>query len=487
MSIMVISSMLVASCLLIFFEHSKFTVPFVITLAILLSAIIALIIYFLMKTMGHKLLFISQHDPITQLPNRAYFFDYLSKYLEKDDNELPFAIMTIGIDRFPQINQALGYQIGDRLLNHVAQRLEKELTQVQMLARLASNVFIVIVPEITPQNYQPLADKVMDIFSTPFSVYTVQIDIDVLIGFSFYPQDDISAAPLIQKADLALYAARYDVDRIDIYQQNKDPHHRNKISLMSELRDGINQNEFRVFYQPKVDLTKGHITQVETLIRWFHPRRGDMCPQDFIPLAEETGHLKNLTFWLLEKGIIQCRAWEQAGTPLGVSVNLSVKDLLNRKLPDYVAALIKEHQLTPSLLTLEITESAFMREPKSAITASGKLLHLGVNLSIDDFGTGFSSLSYLKQLPVNELKLDKSFIQDILHVERDAKIVESTINMGHTLGMHIVAEGVSDESTLNMLKDLKCDLGQGFYFAEPLPIEALTAWLSTSPWGFSKN
>ncbi|MBS0286639.1 MAG: bifunctional diguanylate cyclase/phosphodiesterase [Proteobacteria bacterium] len=429
-----------------------------------------------------KLLVQSTYDAVTELPNRINFFNALTQHLLKYPT-MPFAIIAIGIDRFPQINQALGYQIGDRLLNHVAQRLKANLNEASMIGRLASNVFIVLAPEVTNQNFKKYYEKIMEIFSQPFSVYTVNIDLDVLIGFSFYPTDGNAAAPLIQKADLALYAARHSVDRFECYQENKDPHHRNKISLMSELREGLTQNEFQIFYQPKVNLNKGHITQVEALIRWFHPTRGEMSPDSFIPLAEETGHLKNLTLWLLENGIKQCRLWEEQKLSLGVSINLSVKDLLNKKLPIYIGSLIKEHKLDPTLLTLEITESAFMREPHVAIDATRKLIQLGVNLSIDDFGTGYSSLSYLKKLPVNELKLDKSFTQDIVHTERVAQIVQSTIRMAHTLGMTVVAEGVSDEKTVNLLKHFSCDLGQGYYFSQPLSIKDFEAWLATSPWG----
>lgn len=424
----------------------------------------------------------SQYDPITQLPNRPYFFNYLNRVLENNESKA-FGVMTIGIDRFPQINQALGYQVGDRLLNHVAQRLKSQLSEAQIIARLASNVFIVLIPGLNQKNYNEVVDKVMEVFSTPFSVYTVQIDLDVLVGMSFFPIDGIQAAPLIQKADLALYAARFSVERCEFYQENKDPHHHNKISLMSELREGLGQNEFQVFYQPKVNLTSNKVTQVEALIRWFHPTRGEMTPDQFIPLAEETGHLKKLTLWLLEKSIIQASTWQAQSLRLGASVNLSVKDLLNKQLPEYISGLIKDHHLNPELLTLEITESAFMREPESAILATKKLIQLGVNLSIDDYGTGYSSLNYLKKLPVNEIKLDKSFTQDILQHERVAHIVQSTIRLGHSLGMQVVAEGVNDEDTLNMLKQFGCDMGQGFYFSQPLPLDDFSKWLTTSRFG----
>lgn len=435
-----------------------------------------------LKAHEQALLLQSNYDAVTELPNRLSFFKALTQQLQQNPTQ-PFAIVAIGIDRFPQINQALGYQIGDRLLNHVAQRLKTDLEEGVLIGRLASNVFIVLALEVTPQNFKPYYDKIMAVFSNPFSVYTVNIDLDVLIGFSFYPDNGSASAPLIQRADLALYAARHSVERYECYQENKDPHHRNKISLMSELREGLTQNEFQIFYQPKVDLNKGHTTQVEALIRWFHPLRGEMPPDTFIPLAEETGHLKHLTLWLLEKAIHQCSLWDRQKISLGVSINLSVKDLLNKKLPVYINGLIKEHNLNPRLLTLEITESAFMREPQVAVDATQKLIQLGVNLSIDDYGTGYSSLSYLKKLPVNELKLDKSFTQDIANTERVAQIVQSTIRMAHSLGMTVVAEGVGDEKTANLLKHFTCDFGQGFYFSQPLSLKDFENWLANATWG----
>ncbi len=469
----------------LYFYWDHFTLHFLIISTVLMVTFLTMSTVLFFNKLSKAFNFQSKHDPITALPNRTYFFEYLTQHLQKNSIE-PFATVTIGIDRFPQINQALGYQIGDRLLNHVAQRLKSDLPQAQVLARLASNVFIALVPTLTPKNYHAFVEKIMAVFSTPFSVYTVQIDLDVLVGLSFFPNDGTNAAQLIQKADLALYAARYSADRCEYYQISKDPHHHHKISLMGELREGLAQNECQVFYQPKVNLKNNQVTQVEALIRWFHPIKGEMDPSEFIPLAEETGHLKKLTFWLLEKAVLQLSQWQQQHINLGISVNLSVKDLLNKKLPIHVAHLIKEHPINPALLMLEITESAFMREPQIAIDATRRLLQLGVKLSIDDFGTGYSSLSYLKKISAQELKLDKSFTQDIIHDERVAQIVQSTIRLGHSLGMEVVAEGIINENTYKMLKHFSCDLGQGYYFSQPLPLDAFHTWLKTSAFGAQK-
>lgn len=430
----------------------------------------------------------SRHDPVTTLPNRIYFFEQLSQRLKKCRPEHDqMAIMAIGIDRFPQINHALGHHIGDRLLHHVGTRLSTSLQNAQVVARLGNNVFIALLPNIDASNFTVEAEQVIELFETPFSVYTVNIDLDVLVGVCFYPQDGLEADLLMQKADVALYAARFAAERYAIYQRDKDPHHFNKLSLMSELREGLTQNEFEVYYQPKVSFMSGRIEQVEALIRWQHSIKGFMPPDQFIPLAEETGNIKKLTFWLIEKTFTQCSNWHKQGVPLRISINLSVKDLLNKRLADFIDKMLKEHAVDPSWIIFEIVESAFMYDPENALKAIHKIKELGVEFSIDDYGTGYSSLSYLKRLPVNELKIDKSFVQEITRSERVAHIVQSTIDLGHHINMRIVAEGLSDQATFEKLKTMQCDLGQGYFFSQPLGIKEFTQWLKMSPWGIANR
>jgi EAL domain-containing protein (putative c-di-GMP-specific phosphodiesterase class I) len=252
---------------------------------------------------------------------------------------------------------------------------------------------------------------------------------------------------------------------------------------MSELREGIIQNEFEVYFQPKVNFTSGKVAQVEALARWHHPAKGFMPPNQFVPLAEETGHIKKLTLWLLEKSIEQCSQWYQNNLPIGVSVNLSVKDLLNKNLTTHIKELIKKYNIDPAWLTLEITESAFMHDPNSAIAAINKLSEIGVLFSIDDYGTGYSSLSYLRKIPVHELKIDQSFIQEITRLDRVNHIVRSTIELGHSLQISVVAEGVEDMDTYDLLKEMGCDLGQGYLFSHPISSKDFSQWLQRSRWG----
>lgn len=424
----------------------------------------------------------STQDPTTMLANRVYFSEYLNQRLQLNALQ-SFAIIAIGIDRFPQINHALGHHIGERLLHHVASRLSSYLTQAELIARLNNNVFIALMPHINSNNYTQIAEEIIHLFETPFSVYTVNIDLDVLLGFSFFPKDGENAQALIQKADVALYVARFSTDRYSYYQTEKDPHHVNKISLMSELREGLTQNEFEVYYQPQINLQKGKIEQVESLIRWQHPTKGFMAPEQFIPLAEETGHIKKLTLWLLESTILQCHRWQQHGLNLKIAINLSVKDLMNKNLIPMVKELLLANPITPSLITFEITETAFIRDPEKVMKTIRKLKTLGVHISIDDFGTGYSSLNFLRKLPIDEIKIDKSFIQDIKHSMPDAQIVKSIIALSHNLDLSIVAEGIDDEETFKWLKAEGCDRGQGFFFSPPLSLQELMQWVNISAWG----
>lgn len=424
----------------------------------------------------------STDNVLDLLPNRQEFVQFLSHRLDQKKSE-ELAIVTIAVDRFPQVNHALGHYISERLLHHVGERLTKELPRAEIVAQLTNNIFIVLLPNITPQDYIQELEKIVHLFESSFSVYTVNIDLDGLVGVSFYPQDGTEPNSLIQKSDVALYQAKFKPERYAIYDREKDPHHFNKISLMTELRDGLAQNEFEIFYQPKIALNTSRIVQVESLIRWRHPIRGFMQPDAFIPLAEETGHIKKLSIWLLEQTFIQQQAWQKENLNIGVSINLSVKDLLNKELIPFSKGLIEKYQIDPATITLEITESSFMHDPEKATEAIQQLTQIGFHFSIDDFGIEYSALSYLKRLTVHELKIDKSFIEEITKQERVAKLVEAIIKLGHSLNVKIVAEGIEDLETYEKLKSLNCDLGQGFLFCEAISAQEFLRWLKTSPWG----
>jgi diguanylate cyclase (GGDEF)-like protein len=431
-----------------------------------------------------ELLYSSNHDTVTGLPNRNYFIKTLSAEMKKTNQNIDsIGIMVIGIDRFPQINHALGHGVGDRLLKHIGERLTRSLPGNKMIARLSSNVFILLYPGMKYDDVEKIAHKVSTIFEKPFSVFTVNIDISAHMGFSFYPTHGEEAEVLVQRADVALYTSSTASEGYAIYETEKDPHKVNKLSLMSELREGLAQDEFEVYYQPKIDLKTDKICAVEALIRWHHPEKGFMPPDLFIPLAEQTGNIKRLSLWLLEKTISQMGRWHRSGLDISMSINLSVHDLLNKELIPKTMRWIEEHRVDPETLILEITESAFMSDPDSALKALAKLGEKGFKFAIDDFGTGYSSMSYLKQLPADELKIDKAFVQEITQNEKDAQIVRSTIELGHGLNLHIVAEGVEDDESRIILRDFGCDIGQGYFFGKPMNINDFHKWLAESKWG----
>jgi len=432
------------------------------------------------KELLHK----TRFDTITELPNKAYFLESL-EHLVQDQQTQNIMITLVNIDRFPQINHALGHRVADRLLHHVGARISSIFSDAKLVGKMSGNSFGVLFLDRTPADAEEIANQLLALFENPFSVYTVTIDLSCHIGFSFYPEDGDDADTLIQKSDVAVFEARHKADHYAIYNIHSDPHQFNKLSLMSELREGLQHDEFEVYYQPKIDLNTEHVSQVEALVRWNHPYKGFMPPNLFIPMAEETGHIKKLTFWILNKAFAQSAAWQSKNITLKISINLSVKDLLNKFLLGYVTSLIEQYNISPENIIFEITESAFMQDPDNALEAIKNLRTLGFHFSIDDFGTGYSSMSYLKILPVSELKIDMAFIREIATNNRDAQIVKSTIELGHGLGLNVVAEGVEDEASVKLLQSFGCNMGQGYYFSKPLPTKELEEWLMNSKWGIS--
>jgi len=299
-----------------------------------------------------------------------------------------------------------------------------------------------------------------------------------------YPQHGEDPTVLLSRADVAMRMAKSDVSGFCIYESGRDPYSRRRLSLLGELRQAIAQNELVLYYQPQVDIASGKVMGVEALVRW--PRTADdmVSPVEFIPLAEQSGLIRPLTLWALEQAVVQCGRWRAAGLKLKVSVNLSARNLLDPTLPDMLAKMLAARQVTADCLMLEVTESAVMLQPERALKVMTLLYEMGADLSVDDFGTGYSSLAYLKKLPVCELKIDQSFVFGMVTNENDAIIVRSTIDLAHNLGLKVVAEGVEDLETLQMLANLGCDTGQGFFFARPMPPEDFSRWLSESPWGF---
>jgi len=300
------------------------------------------------------------------------------------------------------------------------------------------------------------------------------------VGIALYPEHGDDAVTLLRRADVAMYAAKRTGSGLAVYKPELDQNSPDRLALMSELRTAIEADQLALHYQPKMDLRTGRVSGVEALVRWNHPERGMVPPSEFIPIAEETGLIRSLSLWVLDTALQQCRAWEQAGYALSVAVNLSMRNLHDDDLPDLVAERLADSGVVPDALVIEITESTLMADPERALDVIRRLNHLGVRIAIDDFGTGFSSLSYLNRLPVSELKIDQSFVRQMTRATNEATIVRSTIGLAHELGLVVVAEGIEDQRTWDLLGQLGCDLGQGYYISRPQPAGDLTRWLAKS-------
>jgi diguanylate cyclase (GGDEF)-like protein len=421
----------------------------------------------------------SLHDALTGLPNRSLFRDRVEQALVSAREDGSLAIMLMDLDRFKEVNDTLGHHNGDLLLQEVARRLRTALDPEVTVARLSGDEFALLLPHVPGIRTATQAAKLVHgVLRRPFVVAGVEIDIDASIGVAVHPLHGDDAHKLIQRADIAMYAAKEAHSGHEVYSTDQDGYSAERLALASELRQAIDNEEPTVHYQPKVDMRSGLVTGVEALVRWTHPVRGFMSPDEFIPVAEHTGLIRPLTTLVLRSALRQCRAWSDEGRHLGISVNLSVRSLLDLQLPTSVESLLAEFNVPPSQLTLEITESSIMADPIRAADVVDRLSELGVGLAIDDFGTGYSSLSYLKRLPVNEIKIDKSFVMAMMDADNDAVIVRSTIDLGRNLGMRVVAEGVESFDMWLELEKQGCDVAQGYFVSKPLPPHDVLGWLA---------
>jgi diguanylate cyclase (GGDEF)-like protein len=430
---------------------------------------------------------LAYHDQLTELPNRLMFENTLQELIRQAaPARTRFSIVMIGVQSLREIVNVLGHDIGDQLIKLAGQRLVTEIEEIEVLARISSDSFAILLMNCDENNLQDISEKIARVFSEPMEIAGNNIDVFVSMGAACFPLHSENGKLLIQHADAALLKAMQSGDKIVVYDHTQDQH-KNNLSLMGELRSGITSNELSLYYQPKVNLASSRISHVEALVRWQHPQRGFMSPDDFIPLAENTGNIHSLTRWVLEKAVLQSSRWAENNINLGIAVNISANDLLRGNLKKIMAGLVSEYQIDPSLIVFEITESALMENPDEAVKVLEDLKSLGLQLSIDDYGTGYSSMEYLKRLPVDELKIDKSFVLDISNNKTDQIIVRSAIELGHDLGLKIIAEGVEDQIALEFLKSKQCDIGQGYLFSKPLPIDELDVWMKQSPWGISQS
>jgi diguanylate cyclase (GGDEF)-like protein len=424
------------------------------------------------------------HDALTGLPNRTFFHHLVHQAIraaERDGQRL--GILLLDLDRFKEINDTLGHNVGDLLLAQLGPRLRDAIRESDTVARLGGDEFAVLLRTVAdPQDAIVVAQRIVKALERPFHVESQPLDVDASVGIALYPEHGDSGVTLLRRADVAMYEAKRSASGHALYSAAMDRGSPRRLALIGELRQAIEENQLVLHYQPKVDLATDRIADVEALLRWQHPKLGMMWPNEFIPLAEQTGLMRPLTLWVLRTALDHWRRWRESGITLGVAVNLSARLLLDRQFPDEVAACLRERAVPPSTLVLEVTESAIMADPACAKEIMRRLDALGVRLAVDDFGTGYSSLAYLRELPVDELKIDKSFVADLPTDRNNAVIVRSTIELAHNLGLRVTAEGVTTWETCAMLKRLGCDLAQGYLFSRAKAPADLVAWLEASPW-----
>ncbi len=418
------------------------------------------------------------HDALTGLPNRSLYYERVEAAIGQSEESGPFAIMIIDLDRFKDVNDTLGHHAGDSLLGQIGARIRDVLREMDVVARLGGDEFAVLVPRV-PDEMTALrvAERIREALETPFSIAGLSLEVDASIGIALFPDHGVGADDLIRHADVAMYMAKEAHSDYELYAPERDQHSLSRLTLLGELRGALDEDQLVLHYQPKAEIRTGRVLAAEALARWVHPRLGLLPPDTFIPLAERTGMMRPLTLFVLSSALQQCRSWHALGHEIGVAVNLSARNLLDLRFPDEVQRLLTTWHVAPEWLQLEITESAVMVDPPRAMTVLSRLAEMGVGVSLDDFGTGYSSLVYLKRLPVNEVKIDKSFITHMTDEENDAVIVESTIDLARSLGLRVVAEGVETREVWERLRDLGCDLAQGYFLARPMPAADLTHWL----------
>ncbi|HEX2806975.1 MAG TPA: EAL domain-containing protein [Kineosporiaceae bacterium] len=430
------------------------------------------------------------HDALTGLPNRALLRHELDRRLaETSSAGSGVAVLLLDLDHFKEINDTLGHLAGDRLIVEVADRLTAGAPVAVSVGRLGGDEFAVVAALVDdqqrwPQQITDLVEGMQAALEQTVVLGEVRLAVSASIGVAVAPWHGLTMDDLLARADVAMYCAKKDRSGWSLYDPGQDTHSPERLALLSQLRDGIEQDQLLLVYQPKCETLTGGLHSVEALVRWQHPTRGLLTPNHFIAIAESTGLIAQLTLAVLDKAIAQARAWLDAGRPVPVAVNLSARHLTDNHLPEQVHELLLRHGLPGSLLTLEVTESTIMNDPTRAVAILAELRALGVGLAVDDYGTGYSSLTYLRQLGADELKIDRSFISALAanpdtrdNGESDNVIVRSTIELGRSLGMTVVAEGVEDQATWNLLADLRCDLIQGYVLTRPISADHFDDWL----------
>ena len=421
------------------------------------------------------------HDPLTGLPNRAMLLERLRSGIEAADrSSSSLALLVMDLNQFKDVNDALGHDHGDRLLMEMSRRLQRVLRDADTIVRLGGDEFAVLLTDDADvDRATKVAATVHESLERPFQLGGIDVQTSVSLGVTVYPDHGGTADQLVQHADVAMYQAKRGGGATCVYDPGSDQSSVRRLALLGELRRAIAEDQLELHFQPSLDLRSGTVGSVEALVRWRHPDHGMVPPIEFVELAEISGLIDELTRWVVTAGVTQAHRWSEAGLAIRVAVNLSVRNLADPELVPWMGELLRRDGVAPALLKLEVTESQLMDDPGVAMDVLAQLRGMGSSTSIDDFGTGYSSLAYLKHLPVDELKIDRSFVAAMLEGRSDEVIVRSTIDLAHNLGLEVVAEGVEDGATLRRLAELGCDRAQGYFIARPMPGEDCTAWLSS--------
>ncbi len=422
---------------------------------------------------NHKLAY---YNPLTGLPNRIYFSSQIKKQIATYENHT-FAVLWMDVDRFKDINDTLGHEFGDEVIKAIAKRLEDNAQRNMFLAYLDGDEFAAYIVIENEQEALVAANQIDHLFYRPFVVNEIALDVSVSIGVSLYPNDTKISEKLMQYADIALYESKEQHHSVTRYKESNNKYSVVRLSLMTELKQAIEEGQLTLNYQPKIDVASGKVVSVESLVRWKHPEHGFIFPDEFIPLAEQTGNIRHLTHWAIETALQEHVRLREIGFDIKMAVNISAVDVSDLELPPFVSNLLEKYSVAPSSLILEVTESAIMSDPDKAMLALNMLKNMSIKLSIDDFGTGYSSMEQLKRAPVDELKIDKSFVLDLATNKDDLIIVKSITSLAHNLGMTIVAEGVEDNGSLTALRELNVETAQGYFISRPVEAHILESWL----------
>jgi diguanylate cyclase (GGDEF)-like protein len=427
-----------------------------------------------MEEIEHRALY----DELTELPNRSLFRDRTEQAILAARREgHQAAVMMLDVDRFKEINDALGHESGDTLLRELGSRLRDEVRANETFARLGGDEFAILLPNGPADAADRVAARVHSALEKPFDLRGLSLEVSTSVGIALYPEHGEDVDTLIQHADVAMYLAKDAHAGTAYYDADQDESDAARLALAGELRRAIEDDELLLHFQPKASLQTEEIVGVEALVRWEHPERGFIPPGEFVPLAERMGLIKPLSRFVLEAAIEQCELWNSEGRDLRVSVNLTVPDLLDLELPDRIAARLSQTSIRPDQLELELTESTILADPFRVRQVLNRLNEMGLRLAIDDFGTGYSSFAYLKRLPVQTIKIDRSFVMGMCEDASDATIVRSTIDLGRNLGLEIVAEGVESEEIWEALREEGCTLAQGYLIGKPMPAAELALLL----------